>query len=148
MIEEFLDFIFGKNIVLVLSIQLLLFLLLIILNFSEISKRLKKIKKTVWFLLVLLIIFGSLPLIKIGIGNTETWEELAIAREFVEGGTDNYFYKNARYGPLYPYFIYIIFSIFGIEPTLAAYVDIVFFSLNILGIFLLSYVFLRTRNLV
>lgn len=133
------DNVIMENIVLILSMQFLILISLVFLNSRALAKSFRSIKKMTWVVLVLIILLA--PFLFLFNSPFVHFENLTIAKEFYMGG--DYFVENSRYGPFYPYLIFLSFLVFGINSVAINYFELLFLALSILGVFLLSYFITR-----
>lgn len=124
-----------ENLALILSAQFLVFVLLVFLNFRDLAKPFRDIKKITWTALIIIIMLT--PLLFLYSPPPVFVEDLTIAKEFVVGG--DFFVKNPRYGPFYAYLIHLSFLVSGVNSVATNYFEALFLVLAVFGIFLLSY---------
>lgn len=131
-----------ENIAKILSIQFIILIIFFLLNFNYLRNIFKRIKLITWLFLILIILISQLVFLLAPA--FIFMEDLTVANEFYSGG--DYFVKNTRYGPFYPYLLYLSFLIFTPNDFSVNFFESMFIILCILGIFLLSYLITKKES--
>lgn len=126
------------------------FLLLIVLtwyNRKEIKNRFKNIKSSIWFFLLLILLFGLLLRVLATTPHLEMYIDepwyIDTAVNILEHGTQGNYVKSIGW----PFILTIPFLIFGVSNYAAIYTSLLFAILSAVVIFLLSYLIFKNQYL-